>query len=103
MGRILNKFSKDAGYMDDLLPMTFYDFLQCVTWCAASILLCCVINPAIFLVVCPLLVCFARLRRYFLCTSREVKRLDAVSVSFRKKRKETIKQASTSSQYCTPF
>ena len=61
--------------------MTFYDFLQCVTWCAASILLACIINPFVFLVVAPLLAGFVRLRRFFLKTSREVKRLDAVSRS----------------------
>ena len=81
IGRVLNKFSKDTGYMDDLLPMTFYDFLQCVTWCAASVVLACIINPFVFLVVAPLLLCFVRLRSYFLKTSREVKRLDAVSRS----------------------
>ena len=27
-GRILNRFSKDIGHMDDLLPLTFLDFIQ---------------------------------------------------------------------------
>ena len=27
-GRILNRFSKDIGQMDDLLPLTFLDFIQ---------------------------------------------------------------------------
>ena len=27
-GRILNRFSKDIGHMDDLLPQTFQDFIQ---------------------------------------------------------------------------
>lgn len=26
-GRILNRFSKDIGQMDDLLPMTFFDMI----------------------------------------------------------------------------
>ncbi|XP_073470478.1 ATP-binding cassette sub-family C member 4 isoform X2 [Aquarana catesbeiana] len=30
IGRILNRFSKDIGHLDDLLPFTFLDFLQ---WC----------------------------------------------------------------------
>ncbi|XP_036105461.1 multidrug resistance-associated protein 4 isoform X10 [Molossus molossus] len=28
IGRILNRFSKDIGHMDDLLPLTFLDFIQ---------------------------------------------------------------------------
>ena len=27
-GRVLNRFSKDVGHMDDLLPITFFDFVQ---------------------------------------------------------------------------
>ena len=27
-GRILNRFSKDIGFLDDLLPKTFFDALQ---------------------------------------------------------------------------
>ena len=27
-GRILNRFTKDIGFMDELLPKTFFDFLQ---------------------------------------------------------------------------
>ena len=27
-GRILNRFAKDTGYMDELLPPTLTDFLQ---------------------------------------------------------------------------
>ena len=28
IGRILNRFSKDTGHMDDSLPLTFLDFIQ---------------------------------------------------------------------------
>ena len=27
-GRILNRFAKDVGHMDDNLPITFFDFVQ---------------------------------------------------------------------------
>lgn len=27
-GRVLNRFSKDIGQLDSLLPMTFVDFIQ---------------------------------------------------------------------------
>lgn len=28
VGRVLNRFSKDIGHIDDALPLTLYDFLQ---------------------------------------------------------------------------
>ncbi len=28
VGRILNRFSKDIGLIDDALPITYFDFLQ---------------------------------------------------------------------------
>ena len=27
VGRVLNRFSKDLGFMDDVLPYHFYDFV----------------------------------------------------------------------------
>lgn len=30
VGRILNRFSKDIGHLDDLLPLTFLDFVQVI-------------------------------------------------------------------------
>ena len=36
-GRILNRFSKDIGHMDDLLPQTFQDFIQ-VTYQSCRVL-----------------------------------------------------------------
>lgn len=27
-GRVLNRFSKDTGHMDDNLPITFFDYIQ---------------------------------------------------------------------------
>uniref|UniRef100_A0A8B9MCZ2 ATP binding cassette subfamily C member 4 n=1 Tax=Accipiter nisus TaxID=211598 RepID=A0A8B9MCZ2_9AVES len=35
IGRILNRFSKDIGHLDDLLPLTFLDFVQ-VIWLLLS-------------------------------------------------------------------
>lgn len=35
VGRILNRFSKDLGFMDDLLPWTVVDFVQ-VEYCSSS-------------------------------------------------------------------
>lgn len=39
VGRILNRFSKDIGHLDDLLPLTFLDFVQVI-----QLLLNCMLN-----------------------------------------------------------
>eukprot|EP00038_Savillea_parva_P027846 m.61790 g.61790 ORF g.61790 m.61790 type:complete len:1379 (+) comp8046_c0_seq2:397-4533(+) len=81
VGTILNKFSKDIGYVDDLLPMTAFDFLAGAITVVAIVLLASVLNPYIFLVSVPLTVIFFFLRKYYLKASREIKRVEAIQRS----------------------
>eukprot|EP00056_Hartaetosiga_gracilis_P012145 m.191399 g.191399 ORF g.191399 m.191399 type:complete len:1327 (+) comp13645_c0_seq4:107-4087(+) len=81
VGRILNRFSKDLGYMDDLLPWVYTDFLQLIANVLGIVLLASIINPWIFFLVLPLLIVFLYIRRYFLNAAREVKRIEAVNRS----------------------
>lgn len=67
--------------MDDSLPMTLFDFWQCFVWCLASVCLTLATNYWVLLAVVPLLYQFSKLRAFSLLTSREVKRLDALSRS----------------------
>lgn len=77
-GRILNRFSKDTGYIDDLLPVTFLDFFASALLCASSAIVASIINPYIFVMSVPLTIVFFLLRSYYLKASREIKRLEAV-------------------------
>lgn len=81
LGRILNRFSKDIGFMDDLLPLTFFDFANCLLLVLGSVTLVCIVNPWVLLATLPLTVVFFKLRAYYLLTARDVKRLEAVSRS----------------------
>ncbi|EGD72614.1 hypothetical protein PTSG_12159 [Salpingoeca rosetta] len=81
VGRILNRFSKDMGFLDDLLPWTFCDFLQNVFFVMGIVLLVCSINPFLFITVLPLAIGFNLLQRYFLKTAREMKRIEAINRS----------------------
>ena len=74
----MNRFSKDQFFVDDLLPPTFYDFIQCGLMVAGAVVLVCVGSPMIIIILVPLVPFFLYLRRSFLQTSREVKRLDAL-------------------------
>ena len=78
-GRILNRFSRDIGQIDDMLPMTFYDFLQCALMCLAAIGVVAAGTPFILLALLPLTYYFYQLRRLYIRSSREIKRIEAMS------------------------
>ncbi|XP_024119607.1 multidrug resistance-associated protein 4 [Oryzias melastigma] len=81
IGRVLNRFSKDIGQLDSLLPLTFVDFVQVFLQILGVISVAASVIPWILIPVLPLLVVFIFLRRYFLKTSREIKRLEGTTRS----------------------
>eukprot|EP00045_Choanoeca_perplexa_P017109 m.242188 g.242188 ORF g.242188 m.242188 type:complete len:1449 (-) comp17453_c0_seq21:1230-5576(-) len=81
VGRILNRFSKDMGFIDDLLPTTMLDLLQLSVLIVGTYLLVCSLNPWMFILVPVLSFVFLRVNSYYLQTAREVKRLEAVARS----------------------
>uniref|UniRef100_A0A8C7Y860 Multidrug resistance-associated protein 4 n=1 Tax=Oryzias sinensis TaxID=183150 RepID=A0A8C7Y860_9TELE len=81
IGRILNRFSKDIGYLDSLLPWTFVDFTQVILQVIGVIAVAAIIIPWILIPIVPLLGVFLFLRHYFLQTSRDIKRLESTTRS----------------------
>ena len=81
VGRIINKFSSDLGQIDELLPVTLLQCLTGVLLCIGAIILSCVTIPYLAIPVVPLFVVMMYVRWYFLCSSRALKRLDAISKS----------------------
>nr|KAF6427058.1 ATP binding cassette subfamily C member 4 [Rousettus aegyptiacus] len=81
IGRILNRFSKDIGHMDDLLPLTFIDFIQTFLLVIAVVGVAVSVIPWIVIPLVPLGIVFFVLRSYFLETSRDVKRLESTTRS----------------------
>lgn len=78
VGRILNRFSKDIGCMDELLPMTFFLAVQVVLLEATAVVLSSLTNHWIIVAVTPLIVVFVLIVKYFLKTSLELKRLESI-------------------------
>ncbi|XP_035250475.1 multidrug resistance-associated protein 4 [Anguilla anguilla] len=81
IGRILNRFTKDIGHLDSQLPWTFVDFIQVFLQILGVIAVATAVIPWILIPVLPLLIAFLFLRRYFLQTSRDIKRLEATTRS----------------------
>ncbi|PWA31992.1 hypothetical protein CCH79_00018856, partial [Gambusia affinis] len=81
IGRILNRFSKDVGQMDSMLPITFVDCYQLFLQNVGVVAVAAAVIPLILVPVVPLLLFFLYLRRYYLHTSRDVKRLESTTRS----------------------
>ncbi|XP_043747923.1 ATP-binding cassette sub-family C member 4-like isoform X4 [Cervus elaphus] len=81
IGRILNRFSKDIGHMDDLLPLIFQDFIQTFLLVIGIVGVMVAVIPWIAIPVIPLGIAFFFLQRYFSETSLDVKRLECATRS----------------------
>ena len=80
-GRILNRFSKDVGCMDELLPQRFLFSIQLVLLLFTSVIVPSVANPWLLFAIVPLTVLVLYISKYYLKTSRELKRLESISRS----------------------
>lgn len=78
-GRILNRFSKDLGQIDEILPMTIVDVLQIFLALAGIVVVVGVVNPYTLIPTLFIAVLFYYLRRFYLMSSRNIKRMDAIS------------------------
>ena len=78
VGRILNRFSKDVGCMDELLPKHFLNSLQLVLFLLAATVVPAVANFWVVFIILPLVLIGAYIVKYYLQTSRELKRLESI-------------------------
>ncbi|KAI9335963.1 P-loop containing nucleoside triphosphate hydrolase protein [Obelidium mucronatum] len=80
-GRLMNRFSKDINLADEMLPLTFFDFTQCAFMIAGTFIVAIAIVPYVLLTIPFIALIFLRLQKLYLTTSRQVKRLEAVTRS----------------------
>ncbi|GIM00727.1 hypothetical protein Vretimale_5639, partial [Volvox reticuliferus] len=80
-GRIVNRFSKDQGQVDDLLPSCLFDALQSAFQVLGAFVLVAIAVPVILPVFLPLLAAFYWVRHRYIAASREMKRWEAVTRS----------------------
>lgn len=78
VGRVLNRFSRDIGIMDELLPDVFLETLQLVLFCIGSVVLPSVLNFWVILPAIPLVIFFILIGRSYLKSSRDLKRLEGI-------------------------
>jgi ATP-binding cassette subfamily C (CFTR/MRP) protein 4 len=80
-GRILNRFGADLAFVDDQMPQSAFDFVSIGMQVAGTVVMASVANPFVLVVLIPLVFAFNWLRSYYMDTSREIKRVEALSRS----------------------
>lgn len=81
VGRILNRFSKDIGCMDDLLPGQLLFAIKLVLYFFGATILSAVANVWLVITCAPLALLFIYLAKYYLKSAREIRRLDSMTCS----------------------
>ncbi|KAF2095001.1 ATP-binding cassette glutathione S-conjugate transporter [Rhizodiscina lignyota] len=80
-GRILNRFSSDIYRVDELLARTFNMLFVNAARATFTLVVISVSTPAFVVLIIPLAGLYLYIQRYYLRTSRELKRLDSISRS----------------------
>lgn len=78
-GRILNRFSKDIGAIDEQLPSAMIDSLQIGFVLVGIVSIVGVANPWLLVPTALIAIVFYFLRIFYLATSRNAKRLEGIS------------------------
>ncbi|XP_075236428.1 ATP-binding cassette sub-family C member 4-like [Lycorma delicatula] len=80
-GRILNRFSKDLGMIDEMLPKSLLDIGQSICAITGSLAIAIVINPICIIPAIILSILCVTARRFYVKTSKNLKRLEGIARS----------------------
>ena len=81
LGRITNRISKDIYTVDKTLPGVFDSFLGCLFSVLATIIIILIAMPLFIVILIPLTAYYLYEQRFYVHSSREIKRLDSISRS----------------------
>ncbi|NXH10999.1 MRP2 protein, partial [Bucco capensis] len=80
-GRIVNRFAKDIFTIDETIPMSFRTWLTCFMAIISTLLMISLATPFFTLVIIPLGIFYYFVLRFYVSTSRQLRRLDSVTRS----------------------
>jgi ABC-type multidrug transport system fused ATPase/permease subunit len=81
VGRILNRFTRDIDAIDRSMIKSAQDWMNFMTIAIGAVITMCAIVPALLAIVVPLLFVFGIFTRFYVATSRQLKRLAGVTRS----------------------
>uniref|UniRef100_A0A182WC63 Multidrug resistance-associated protein lethal(2)03659 n=1 Tax=Anopheles minimus TaxID=112268 RepID=A0A182WC63_9DIPT len=80
-GRILNRFSKDMGQIDEYLPSVTVDVIQIFLSLLGIVVVVAIVNPYNLIPTVVIGIIFYFMRAFYLLTSRNIKRVEAITRS----------------------
>ncbi|NXY01978.1 MRP2 protein, partial [Pteruthius melanotis] len=80
-GRIVNRFAKDIFTVDETIPMSFRSWLSCFMGIISTLIVICLATPFFAVIIVPLSVFYYFVLRFYVSTSRQLRRLDSVTRS----------------------
>ncbi|XP_053697137.1 ATP-binding cassette subfamily C member 4 [Sabethes cyaneus] len=80
-GRILNRFSKDMGAIDELLPKAIMDAVQVLLVMVGILVVIAIVNPILLLALLGAVVLFAVALKLYLRPTQDLKRLEGITRS----------------------
>uniref|UniRef100_A0A672K2N0 Canalicular multispecific organic anion transporter 1-like n=1 Tax=Sinocyclocheilus grahami TaxID=75366 RepID=A0A672K2N0_SINGR len=80
-GRIVNRFAKDIFTVDEMIPMSFRSWIFSILGVLGTLFVICLATPIFIAVVVPMAVVYYFVQRFYVPTSRQLRRLDSVSRS----------------------
>lgn len=81
-GRILNRFSKDMGAIDEFLPKAMMDFIQIALVMFGILIVICVVNPILMLAIVIVALVDMLILKVYLRPSQDLKRLEGICKLF---------------------
>ncbi|XP_067091719.1 canalicular multispecific organic anion transporter 1 [Osmerus mordax] len=80
-GRVVNRFAKDMFTVDEAIPNSFRSWILCLLGVVGTLFVICLATPFFTIVIIPLAVVYYFVQRFYVATSRQLRRLDSVSRS----------------------
>uniref|UniRef100_A0A669DGK9 ABC-type glutathione-S-conjugate transporter n=1 Tax=Oreochromis niloticus TaxID=8128 RepID=A0A669DGK9_ORENI len=81
IGRVINRFAKDIFTIDEAIPTNLRACLLCLMSVLGTIFVICLATPFFAIVIIPLALIYFFVQRFYIATSRQLRRLDSVSRS----------------------
>lgn len=81
VGRILNRFAKDIDVVDNMLPMMIRHWLGTLISVIGTLSIISYTTPLFISVIIPMAILYSIVQRFYVATSRQLKRIESVSRS----------------------
>ncbi|KAM4729257.1 ATP-binding cassette sub-family C member 2 [Anableps anableps] len=81
IGRVVNRFAKDIFTVDEAIPQSFRSWILCLLGVLGTLFVICLATPFFTIIIIPLAVVYFFVQRFYVATSRQLRRLDSVSRS----------------------